>query len=234
MSLDIVTHKTILFQLLKSIYTDTKIAPLLGFKGGTAALMFYGLDRFSVDLDFDLLDLSKADLIFEHLVTIAEKYGQVKESTRKRFSLFCLLSYADRKRTIKIEVNQRQFDSKYQLMTYLGVSMLVMVPEDMVAHKLMAMYERLGKTSRDLYDVWFFLHHHFGINRDIIERRSKMPFSKFLESSIDRLEHLANRNILLGVGELLTSNQKEWARANLLKETLALLKLQAEGHNETV
>jgi hypothetical protein len=43
------THKTILFQILKDIYSDTTIAPLLGFKGGTAALFFYQLDRFSVE-----------------------------------------------------------------------------------------------------------------------------------------------------------------------------------------
>jgi len=33
---------------------------------------------------------------------------------------------------------------------------LVMVQEDMFAHKLMAMHERIGKTSHDVYDVWFF------------------------------------------------------------------------------
>ena len=65
MTLDISGHKTILFQILKDVYSDTTIAPFLGFKGGTAALMFYGLDRFSVDLDFDLLDESKEDHVFE-------------------------------------------------------------------------------------------------------------------------------------------------------------------------
>ena len=50
MKLDISTHKTILFQILKDIYSNTRIAPFLGFKGGTAALLFYGLDRFSVDM----------------------------------------------------------------------------------------------------------------------------------------------------------------------------------------
>ena len=59
MPLDIATHKTVLFQILKDIYADTTLSPFLGFKGGTAALMFYGLNRFSVDLDFDLLDETK-------------------------------------------------------------------------------------------------------------------------------------------------------------------------------
>ena len=64
MTIDIATHRTILFQILKDVYTDTSIAPYLGFKGGTAAFMFYGLDRFSVDLDFDLLDESREEIMF--------------------------------------------------------------------------------------------------------------------------------------------------------------------------
>src|SRR6267378_3142346 len=128
MTLDIATHKTILFQILKEIYSDTTISPLLGFKGGTAALMFYELNRFSVDLDFDLLDETKEDYIFEKVITIIKKYGILKESRKKRFNLFCLLSYEDKAHNIKIEINRRQFGSKYELKTYLGVSMLVMVP----------------------------------------------------------------------------------------------------------
>lgn len=72
MGLDISTHKTILFQIIKEIYSDTEISPFLGFKGGTAALMFYGLPRFSVDLD--LLDKTKADLVFERLIYILPGY----------------------------------------------------------------------------------------------------------------------------------------------------------------
>ena len=88
MTLDIATHKTVLFQILKDIYADTAIAPFLGFKGGTAALMFYGLNRFSVDLDFDLLDETKEDYVFERIIPIIKRHGTLKESHKKRFSLF--------------------------------------------------------------------------------------------------------------------------------------------------
>lgn len=229
MKLDISTHKTILFQILKEIYSDTTISPFLGFKGGTAALMFYGLNRFSIDLDFDLLDEAKADPVFEKIVSILPRYGRLKESRKKRFNLFCVLSYEDRTRHIKVEVNQRQFGSRYEIKTYLGVSMQVMVPEDMFAHKLMAMHERIGKTSRDIYDVWFFLKNRFPINKEIVEQRSKVRFDELLQKCIDQLEKLSNRHILDGVGELLTSNQKDWAKAKLREETISLLKLRLES-----
>lgn len=229
MRLDISTHKTILFQILKDIYSDTTISPFLGFKGGTAALMFYGLDRFSIDLDFDLLDETKEDYVFERVIGILKRYGTLKESNKKRFSLFYVLSYEDRARNIKVEVNRRQFGSRYEVKTYLGVSMLVMVPEDMFAHKLMAMHERIGKTSRDIYDVWFFLQNRFPINQRIVEGRSKMPFDKLLQKCISQLEKMSNRHILDGVGELLTASQKDWAKAKLREETISLLKLRLES-----
>jgi predicted nucleotidyltransferase component of viral defense system len=230
MTLDITTHKTILFQILKEIYSDTTISPLLGFKGGTAALMFYELNRFSVDLDFDLLEESKEDYVFERIVTIIEKYGTIKESRKKRFNLFCLLSYGDKSHNIKIEINRRQFGSRYEIKTYLGVSMLVMIPEDMFANKLIAMHERIAKTSRDIYDVWFFLDNRFPINKDIIEKRSEISFNELVQACIEQLEKLSNSHILTGLGELLTESQKDWAKAKLRDDTIALLKLRLESY----
>jgi predicted nucleotidyltransferase component of viral defense system len=229
MTLNIATHKTILFQILKDIYSDTSISPFLGFKGGTAALMMYGLDRFSVDLDFDLLNETMENDVFERVISIIKKYGTLKESRKKHFNLFALLSYEDKAHNIKVEINRRQFGSHYEIKTYLGVSMLVMVPEDMFAHKLMAMHERIGKTSRDIYDVWFFLHNRFPINKEIVEQRSKMTFDELLQKCIGQLEKMNNKDILNGVGELLTASQKDWVKARLREDTISLLNLRLEN-----
>lgn len=226
MTLNISTHKTILFQILKDIYSNTNIAPFLGFKGGTATLMFYNLDRFSVDIDLDLLDESKEDIVFEEVNKIVKKYGVLKESYKKRFNLFYLLSYENKSQNVKVEINRRTFGSKYEIKTYLGVSMQVMVSEDLFAHKLMAMHERIGKTSRDIYDVWFFLSNRFPINQEIVEKRSGLSFDKLVEKCIEQLEKLDNKHILEGLGELLTPSQKDWARAKLKEETISLLKLR--------
>ena len=40
-----------------------------------------------------------------------------------------------------------------------------------------------------------------------------------------KLEKIEKRNILIGLGELLSPNQKDWARAKLIEETIAYLKL---------
>lgn len=229
MTIDISMHRTILFQILKDIYSETEISPFLGFKGGTAALMFYDLPRFSVDLDFDLLDETKEDLIIDRVTKIISRVGIVKESHRKRFNLFWLLSYEDQAHNIKVEINQRQFGSAYEIKTYLGVPMLVMTIEDMFSHKLMAMYERIGKTSRDIFDVWFFLSKRYPLNKTLLEERSGMPFNDLLRSCIEKLEGLNDRHILDGTGELLSGSQKDWAKAKLRKETISLLNLRIMG-----
>jgi hypothetical protein len=89
--------------------------------------------------------------------------------------------------------------------------------------------ERIGKTSRDVYDVWVFLKNRFPINKEIVEARSGMPFEKLIEMYIHQLEKLDNRKIIDGVGEFLTASQKDWAKAKLRQETLALLTLRYES-----
>lgn len=225
MTLDYSKHKTILLQILKDVYSDTTIAPYLGFKGGTAALLFYGLDRRSVDLDFDLLDDSQEAKVFETIQKIIASYGTITDSRSKRFNLLNIVSYAPGAQKIKVEVNRRNFGSQYQVKTVLGISMLVMVEADMFAHKLMAMYERIGKTSRDIYDVYFFDKQNWEINKTIVEQRSGMSFKNTLAKCIELLEKMDNKHILDGLGELLTDSQKDWARAKLKNETIFLLKL---------
>lgn len=232
MTLNPSLHKNILIRILKDIYTDPMIGPYLGFKGGTAVFLFYGLTRFSVDLDFDLLDATKEEQVFEQIKKILQTYGTVKQAHNKRYSLFFLLSYDNKEKgaqNIKIEINKRDFGSKYELKQYLGIPMKVMVQEDIAAHKLVAMFERMGKAHRDIFDVWFFLHNNWPINKKIVEQRTQMPYQKFLQECISALEKISDRTILSGIGELLNEKQKAWAKKNLRTDTIFLLKLAIDA-----
>lgn len=229
MTLDFPKHKNILLQILKDIFSDTSLSPFLGFKGGTAALMFYGLDRHSVDIDLDLLDETHEQEVFEKIQKIAESYGKIMDSRVKRFNLVTVISYDLKSQNIKIEVNRRNFGSKYELKTLLGISMPVMIKEDMFANKLIAMYERIGKTSRDVYDIWFFLQNNWPINKKLIENRINMQFKDLLIKCVELLEKMDNRHIIDGLGEMLTDSRKDWARVKLRTETIFLLKAWLES-----
>ncbi|MBA3953929.1 nucleotidyl transferase AbiEii/AbiGii toxin family protein [Candidatus Dependentiae bacterium] len=228
MSIDTAQHKSILVRILKDIFTDKAIAPFLGFKGGTAALLFYNLPRFSVDLDFDLLNDGKATLVFDHVKTLLEKYGIVKQAEQKRYTIFFLLAYNEKRsdaQNIKVEINKRNFGSSYEVRHYLGIPMQVMVQQDIIAHKLVAMIERIGKANRDIFDSWFFLDQNWPINKSIIELRAHVSYKDFLSNAITVLEKMNNRNILSGLGELVDAKQKAWVKTHLKEEILFLLRL---------
>jgi len=229
MNLNITTHKNILLRILKDIYTNTSLGPLLGFKGGTAAYLFYNLGRFSTDLDFDLLNKDKEEEVFRKIEKVAKEYGMVKEKRNKRYTLFILLSYLEQTHNIKIEINKRNFGSKYEVKNYLGISMLVMRKEDMFAHKLVAMTERSRITNRDIFDIWFFLKNNWEINKEIIEKRTRMKFKDYLKKCIKFIEKLSERGVLSGIGELLDEKQKVWAKTNLKNDVLFLLKLMLDN-----
>ena len=231
MPLNQAKHKSILIKILKEIYTNSAVGPILGFKGGTAAYLFYGLDRFSVDLDFDLLDLTKKDLVFEEIKKVLEKFGIIKTTDKKRYTLLYVLAYNEKDpgaQNVKVEINLRNFGSSYVIKSYLGISMKVMTPEDMAANKLVAFYERIGKTNRDIYDTWFFFSNNWSINKELVERRIHMPFKEFLEVCMNILEKLDGRKMLSGMGEVLNEKQKSWVKNKLKEELLFQLRLYLE------
>ncbi|OGQ45674.1 MAG: hypothetical protein A3H42_00035 [Deltaproteobacteria bacterium RIFCSPLOWO2_02_FULL_46_8] len=221
--LNIEKHKDLLVKILKDIYTDNTLGPVLGFKGGTAALLFYELNRFSVDLDFDLLQPEKENGVFEKVGKIVSRYGKIKQQWKKHFTLLYELSYSDKDRNIKVEISRRSSGSHYEVMNYFGISMKVMVREDMFSNKIAAFYERAERTNRDIFDVWFFLQHGWPINKALVEQRTGRSFQETIAHCIKKLEIISNRTIVSGMGELLDAKQKDWAKTKLKTETLFLL-----------
>ncbi len=228
MTIDTTTHRTLLLRILKKIYMDTTLGPILGFKGGTALYLFYDLPRFSVDLDFDLLNKEKEDYVYERIEAIISEYGTIKTQYKKRNTLFFMLAYDDISHNIKVEISRRDGSAKYELKNYLGVSMLVMSREDMFANKLVALLDRTNMASRDIYDIWFFLDNQWSVNKEIVEERTGMSFEKYIEKCIKFTEKYENKHILHGMGELLSEKQKIWAKEKLKDEVVFLLKLMIE------
>ena len=222
-------HRNILLKILKDIYSDITLSSLLGFKGGTALYFFYGLDRFSVDLDFDLLDSSKERLVFERIEELILAHGAIRQKINKKYTIFFLLSYDKGSWNIKLEINKRNFGSKYEIKNYLGIPMLVMRIEDMFAHKLAAITERKALASRDIYDIYFFLRGSYHVNKNIVEKRTGMDFKDYITKCISYIENIPETRMLSGIGDLLSEEKKEWIRGNLKKEVIFLLRLLLES-----
>jgi len=223
-------HQLIMGQILKDIYQDISIASLLGFKGGTCAHFFYGLPRFSVDLDFDILTSIEANkkLVFEKVQIIIEKYGNVKDNYIKRNTIFFVLSYGDQDHNIKIEISTRELSfnikTQYELKEYLGISMLVAKKEYLFAGKLVALTLRANTASRDVYDIYFFAKNNWDINREVVEEWTKKKTKDYMADCIAVIEKIKDNQILNGLGELLDEKQTNWARKDLKAETIFSLR----------
>jgi len=225
-------HKLIMGQILKDFYTDVTIGPLLGFKGGTCAYLFYDLPRFSVDLDFDLLLASnnqEQKKILKKIVDILSRYGQIKDKYVKRFTIFALLSYGDDDHNIKVEINIRQLaeniQDHYILKEHLGILMSVAKKDYLFASKLSALTSRKKAAMRDVFDIHYFAKNNWDINAEIIRGRTGKSVKDYLADCVVFVEKIKDNQILQGLGELVDGEkEKTWIRNHLKAETLFLLK----------
>jgi predicted nucleotidyltransferase component of viral defense system len=221
-------HKFFLTQILKDIFSDIELANNLGFKGGTALMFFYDLPRFSVDLDFNLLDLAKEKTVYEKVRKILLKYGKIFDEAMKFYGPIIVLDYGAGERKLKIEISNRQWDNHYERKNLLGINMQVMVAPDMFAHKLCALLDRGELTNRDIFDSWFFMQKQTPINKEIVETRMEMPLADYIQKCIDHLESMSDRGILNGLGELMDEDMKKFVRKRLRVETISLLRFYKE------
>ena len=221
-------HQLLMGQILRDIYADISIAPLLGFKGGTCAYFFYDLPRFSVDLDFDLLKSEERieKSVFEKIKNIAEAYGAVKDCYIKRNTIFALMSYGEEDRNIKIEISTRELpeiEKNYELKEYLGISMLAAKKEYLFAGKLAALTLRGETAMRDIYDIYYFAKNGWEFNEEIVEFYAGKKIKEHLKDCIALVEKIKDSEILQGLGELVEEGKKDWIRRHLRREVVFLL-----------
>lgn len=210
-------------QILKDIYSDTVLNSLLGFKGGTALMFFYDLPRFSVDLDFNLLNPEKEKLCYERLRKIVLKYGKIDDEAIKFYGILIVLDYGVNERKLKIEVSNRLYDNHYEIRNLLGINVLTMTKEDMFAHKLCALLDRNCITNRDVFDCWFFMNQKTVVNDSIIKERTGKSVSEYLAECIESIKARSDKGLLDGLGELMNQEMKKFVKTKLYSEFLDLL-----------
>lgn len=225
-------HRSIFINILRAIYTDPLLRNILGLKGGTAAMLFYELPRFSVDLDFNLLEPTKKVAVFERLKEILAKFGTLTQTTDKQYTLFFHLSYRNGERNVKVEVSKRSSKSEYLPKNYLGISMLVMKEEDMAAVKLAALITRKKLATRDIFDLWFFLKNNWQINKKLVEEDTGLSFIETLVKAQEKVKTVRRTELLAGLGELLDAKLKTWVKEKLVEETLFYLRLYQKFASE--
>jgi hypothetical protein len=210
-------HLILLKTMLSDIYRDNELSAQLVFKGDTCLMLFHGLDRFSTDLDFDLRD-GVTDFPASRMTKITSSYLVLddNDSREKRFGYTWVGSYHAGHRRVKVEVNKRERVTDFDILDFFGISVATMARPQLLAHKICAITDRKTLQNRDLYDADFMLRKLWEPDDEIIFRRTGLPRTDYYRKLIDLLDQpQVKKNILHGLGDVLSAERKLWVRQHL-------------------
>lgn len=217
-------HKFYMAQILGLIFKNKDLCNVMAFKGGTSLMFFHNLKRFSTDLDFNLLDSDKLDLVYDKVRAILTRFGTIDDEAKKLYGPVLVLNYGKGERMLKVEISTRPYPNHYEMRSLAGTDIRVMTMPDMFAHKLCAMGERL--SPRDIYDVWFFLQNHTEINADIVKIRTGKSISEYAAWCAERVKDASPKLLMQGLGEVLNdAKSKTFVKNKLIDETSLILEL---------
>lgn len=211
-------------QILSLIFKDKELCNVMAFKGGTALMFFHNLNRFSTDLDFNLLVPDKIDMVYDKVRGILTRFGTIDDEAKKLYGPVLVLNYGKSERMLKVEISTRQYPNHYEMRSLAGTDVRVMTMPDMFAHKLCAMGERL--SPRDIFDVCFFLQNHTEINEEIVQQRTGKSVSEYAAWCAEHIQEASPKLLMQGLGEVLNDTKtKTFVKNKLIAETTSALEL---------
>ena len=216
-------HRQKMYNILVDIFSSD-LWKYLAFKWGTACYFFHKLDRFSTDLDFDLIIDYKS--IDNDIIEILKKYWDIKKGNYN-----IKLSYGKNDMNIKIDINRNIWkNNSYEIINFYWTDIRVQDKATIFANKLVALIERLA--NRDIYDVYFFIKNSFDINEQIILERTWKTKKELFTEIIKKLKKLWENTswwykILDWLWEVLKDEKhKSFVKNKLVKELIGLLEFK--------
>jgi len=230
-------HLGQMFRILTEISDDSVLSKALRFKGGTCAAMQGLVNRFSVDLDFDLLDIEQQQVIRNSFEKIFDKLGlEIKDQSSQIPQYFVRYKAAtDQRNTIKIDTQYPPpTNNQYEPVKFIDIDrfLLCQTKETMLANKLVAPLDRFQKhqsfASRDVFDIHSFLMQNLSYNSEVILERTKLSLPEFFQRLISFIdEQLTETVINQDLNSLLQPKDFQQVRKYLKIETLRLLRAEA-------
>jgi len=233
-------HKAWLLRLLTEICDDRFLAGALGFKGGTAAAMRGFLNRFSVDLDFDLLvdkkDFSKVRQCFEDIFV---NLGLNIKDCSDKIPQYFLVYPVDKtglRNTIKLDVSWPvPGENDYEMVKLTEIDRVVKCQtlETMFANKLLTLIERFERTgkvaARDVFDIHQFFFRGYSYKAEVILKQREGDLRDFFNGLVKFVErHVTSTIIDQDLNYLLPNTEFQAVRKILKSETLMFLKSEIE------
>jgi predicted nucleotidyltransferase component of viral defense system len=233
--------RSYLNRLFIEIIDRPALSQNLAFKGGTCAGMLGNLDRFSVDLDFDVLKNADETAlrhefhqVFDHLgLTVAEEFDKVL-MFRVRYP-----SDSGKHNNLKLSASSLLVKAnKYQVqyLPEIDRMMTCQTVETMFANKLVAVTDRYDLqgtiAGRDIYDIHHFFVKGYSYHAPIIKERTGLEPGDYLKILSEFIKkHVTQTMINEDLNTLLPNKQFQQIRKVLLPETLTLLDREQRKHN---
>lgn len=228
-----IIHKSYLHRLLMEIVDQPLMAQTLAFKGGSCAAMLGYLDRFSVDLDFDVLKGADEDQLRKLFHQVFDWLGL---SVTLEFDkvLFFQLQYPSspgKRSNLKVSANNIVVEAnEYKVHYFPEIDRLVnsQTIETMFANKLVAVMDRYAQhqtiAGRDIYDIHHFFIQGYPYNGAVIRERTGLEPKEYFGQLIDFIKkHITQKIINEDLNSLLPNRQFQQVRKILIPETLSIL-----------
>jgi predicted nucleotidyltransferase component of viral defense system len=208
----------VLDRLKSGRYLDRMI-----FGGGTMLRLCFGLDRYSIDLDFWLREAEGYASWFEDMRQFLNRYYQIRDIADKYNTLLVELKSSEYPRSLKLEMRKGvKIGRKEQAIAFSRFSPIQVylrtIPLDiMMTSKIEAFLER--KEIRDAYDLEF-----------LVKKGVKIDLSPEKADQINAgIKSLTRQDYNVKLSSLLESDQRTYYRKNnflILKEYLSKTKAQ--------
>lgn len=228
-----ILHKSTISRLLMEIADQPVLAQNLALKGGTCAAMLGYLDRFSVDIDFDLMPAADEALLRQ---VFHQVFSQLALSVAQEFDnvLFFQLRYPSRpgkRNTLKVNVSNILVQAnRYRVQYFPEIDRLLnsQTIETMFANKLVAVTDRYARhasiAGRDIYDIHHFFVQGYTYHGAVITERTGLnPGAYFAELIEFFKKHVNQRIVDEDLNSLLPNRQFQQIRKILIPETISLL-----------
>lgn len=185
------------------------------FTGGTMLRLCYGLNRFSVDLDFWIYKEIDIDKYFSRLKEFLLQYYSINDAQNKFYTMLFEIKSKDYPRSLKIEIRKKIEKVKTELSIayspYSNIQVLVrtLSLQEVMKSKIEAFLSR--KEIRDLFDIEFLL------KKGVELRASREELQKLF----DGINSLSKRDYSVKLGSILDAEQRKY----YMKENFKILLL---------
>jgi predicted nucleotidyltransferase component of viral defense system len=226
-------HKAYLLRTLTEIVDNPILSASLYFKGGTCASMMGILDRFSVDLDFDLkIGVNEKELRIE-FHKIFEKLGfSIDQESQKALEFFLKYQNSPNQRnTLKIDALNFVVKSNVYTPVFLpeiNRTVNCQNQESIFANKLVAVKDRYDRkksiAGRDIYDIHYFFLKNIKYSEQVIIERTGLQVKEYFIYLRNFINEKVNQTLIdQDLNTLLPIETFNKIRKTLKEETLMFL-----------